>query len=70
MAIDGQGGGIAGKGNPGPLFASTSTRPKPKSLLEAISDIEKLSAVERTGMEIPPQFLLRSELVGFLDVGL
>ena len=70
MAIDGQGGGIAGKGNPGPLFASTSTRPKPKSLLEAISDIEKLSAVERTGMEIPPHFLLLNEKVGLFDVGL
>ena len=70
MGIDGQGGGISGKGNPGPLFQSSSARPKPKSLLEAISDIEKLSAVERTGMEIPPHFLLLNEKVGYFDVGL
>lgn len=70
MGIDGQGGGIVGKGSPGPLFQSNSARPKPKSLLEAISDIEMLSAVERTGMEIPPHFLLLNEKVRYFDVGL
>ncbi|UVT18140.1 MAG: hypothetical protein H8K03_22875 (plasmid) [Nitrospira sp.] len=68
--MEGGGGGIAGKGNPGPLFPSTTPRAKPKSLLEAISDIEKLSAVERTGMEIPPHFLLLNEKFGYFDVGL
>jgi hypothetical protein len=68
--MEGGGGGILGKGNPGPLFPSTTPRPKPKSLLEAISDIEKLSAVERTGMPIPPHFLLLVEKIGYFDVGL
>jgi len=68
--MEGGGGGIVGKGNPGPLFPSTTPRAKPKSLLEAISDIEKLSAVERTGMPIPPHFLLLNEKFAYFDVGL
>ena len=64
------GGGIYGKGSSGPMFPSSTSRPKPKSLLEAISDIEKLSAVERTGNPIPQHFLLLNEKVGYFDVGL
>jgi hypothetical protein len=64
------GGGIFGKSSSGPLFPSTTPRPKPKSLLEAISDIEKLSAVERTGNPIPQHFLLLNEKIGYFDVGL
>ncbi len=66
----GEANGIFGKGTGGPLFPSTTPRPKPKSLLEAISDIEKLSAVERTGNPIPQHFLLLNEKIGYFDVGL
>lgn len=59
-----------GKGSAGPMFPSNTPRPKPKSLLEAISDIEKLSAVERTGNPIPQSFLLLNEKIGYFDVGL
>ncbi|MDI3467623.1 MAG: hypothetical protein OJF50_006444 [Nitrospira sp.] len=62
--------GIYGKGTAGPLFPSSTPRPKPKSLLEAISDIEKLSAVERTGNPIPEHFLLLNEKIAYFDVGL
>jgi hypothetical protein len=62
--------GIYGKGSAGPLFPSSTPRPKPKSLLEAISDIEKLSAVERTGNPIPEHFLLLNEKIAYFDVGL
>jgi hypothetical protein len=67
--VEGQ-GGIAAKGSSGPLFPSSTPRPKPKSLLEAISDIEQLAAAEKTGMKIPLNFLLFKEKVSFFDVGL
>ena len=63
-------GGIVGKGSAGPLFPSSTPRAKPKSLLEAISDIEQLAAAEKTGMKIPLNFLLLREKVSFFDVGL
>jgi len=57
-------------GNSGAIFPSTTPRPKPKSLLEAISEIEQYAAVERQGTPIPETFLLLNQKISFFDVGL
>lgn len=57
-----------GKG--GPILSGGNPRDKPKSLIEAISDIQMYAAMEREGQPLPEEYLLLRERVGFAEVGL
>lgn len=57
-----------GKG--GTLLPMIGERPKPKSLIEALSDIQMYANAERDGFAMPESYLLMRERLAFLEVGL
>ncbi|MEW6542496.1 MAG: hypothetical protein AB1411_02670 [Nitrospirota bacterium] len=57
-----------GKG--GGLLPIIGERPKPKSLIEAISDIQMYANMERDGQPLPESYLLLRERMSFMEVGL
>lgn len=59
---------MASKG--GTLLPMLGERPKPKSLVEAISDIQQHAAAERDGFPQPASYFLLSERAAFVEVGL
>ena len=56
-------------GRPGPLFAEGMARAKPRSLIEAISEIQILATVVKTGREIPENYLLLDRRIAYFEVG-
>jgi hypothetical protein len=57
-----------GKG--GSLLPPMGDRPKPKSLIEAVSDIQMYATQELDGQSVPDNYLLWRELLGFMEVGI
>lgn len=51
------------------IFSTSSPVPKPAGLIDAISEIQQYYIIEKTGQDIPPEFLTIRGVMTFFTVG-
>ncbi|HWP91825.1 MAG TPA: hypothetical protein VNN20_06475 [Thermodesulfobacteriota bacterium] len=51
------------------IFSPTVSAPKPAGLIDAISEIQQYYIIEKTGQDIPPEFLTIRGVLTFFTVG-